>query len=124
MKEYWDTKLDTAFVKLTEARKGFFDWLSAQFYGLTPVRPFAHANCSTGAYGVITDTEGCDLFVRFIWRGVPIEIMWGWCPSSSYFLATFYDDASFSSYVDNVESDNPDTFVRIVKEYVEQHKAF
>lgn len=77
--------LGNALDQLSEARKAFKEWLIVQFPGLVMHRPFDNANCATGSIGVVCDVDGNDVYARFVWRGVFIEIMWGLCASSSYY---------------------------------------
>lgn len=121
-KDVWTT-LGNALDQLSEARKAFKEWLLGQFPGLVMHRPFDTTNCAAGTIGVLCDVDGNDVVARFVWRGVFIEIMWGVCPSSSYFHVKFYEDGPFVSLVDEFECDNPADLPELVKKTVEKLRA-
>lgn len=121
-KDVWKI-LANALDQLTEARKAFKEWLLGQFPGLVMHRPFDNANCASGAVGVIADVDGNDVYARFAWRGVFIEIMWGLCASSSYFHVKLFEGKPFESVVDDFECDNPADLPERVRQAVEKLRS-
>ena len=119
-KEYWDEKLAKALDLLSEARKGFKDWLLHEFPGLVMHRPFDNTNCASGTLGVLCDVDGNDVVARFVWNGVFIEIIWGVCATSSYFHVKFYEGKPFESVVDEFECDNPADLPERIRKAVEK----
>ena len=122
-KEYWDEKLAKALDLLSEARKGFKDLLLHEFPGLVMHRPFDNANCDPATIGVISGVDGNDVYARFVWRGVSIEIMWALCPSSSYFHVRLFEGKPFESVVDDFDCDNPADMPERVRQAVEKLRS-
>lgn len=121
-KDVWKN-LANALDQLSEARKAFKEWLLSQFPGLVMHRPFDNANCALASIGVISDVDGNDVYARFVWRGVFIEIMWGVCASSSYYHVRLFEGKPFESVVDDFDCDNPADLPERVRQAVEKLRS-
>ena len=117
------TNLGNALDQLSEARKAFKEWLIAQFPGLVMHRPFDNANCAPGTIGIICDVDGNDVYARFVWRGVFIEIMWGLCATSSYYHVRLFEGRPFESVVDDFDCVHPDQLVPQITKAVEKLRS-
>ena len=115
--ENWET-LATALDTLSKVRTKFTEWLAELFPDMTMRVPFSNANCANNSIGVVVEPDGSDVIARFILRGQCMEIKWGVCSVSSYFLVRRYGD-DFQVVVDEGECDNPDKVQELVVRIVE-----
>lgn len=112
---------------IRNARANYINWLRNTFDGALFHAPFLHANCScdhaascNGVLGILSDTDGEDLNVRMLWKGMFVEISWQHCAVSSFFHVKLFPTYKFDEVVDDFELDNPIDLKDAVSEHIEK----
>lgn len=120
------SQLSSVLDAIRNARANYISWLRNTFDGALFHAPFLHANCScdhaascNGVLGILSDTDGEDINVRMLWKGMFVEISWQHCAVSSYFHVKLFPTHKFDEVVDEFSLDNPNHLKDAVAEHIE-----